>query len=114
MARRLAGDAASPDWGVGFHVQQSIEKSLKAVLCARGIEYPRTHSISVLIDLLGDHSLAVPGERDQLVLLTPYGVLFRYDELGPTDAEMKSLPDRAAMLSLTDAVVAWARANIGG
>jgi predicted nucleotidyltransferase len=35
MARRLAGDPASPDWGIGFHVQQAVEKSLKSVLSAR-------------------------------------------------------------------------------
>ena len=33
MARRLAGDPASPDWGIGFHIQQAVEKSLKSVLC---------------------------------------------------------------------------------
>ena len=36
----------------GFHVQQTIEKSLKAWLALLGKEYPLTHDISALLDLL--------------------------------------------------------------
>ena len=108
MARRLAGDAACPEWGIGFHIQQAVEKAIKAVFCSRGIEYPRTHSISVLLDLLKGHSIEVSFSRESLVILTPYGVLFRYDELGPTEAEMQNLPDRATMLLAAESVVGWA------
>ena len=38
----------------GFHVQQAVEKSLKAWLCAIGITYPFTHQISRLLVLLRD------------------------------------------------------------
>ena len=38
----------------GFHLQQSVEKSLKAWLALRGIDYPRTHDLSVLLGLLED------------------------------------------------------------
>ncbi len=110
MARRLAGDAASPDWGIGFHVQQAVEKALKAVLCSRGVEYPRTHNITALLDMLAEHSLNVPVAKDTMVILTPFGVLFRYDELGPTEEELGSLPDRATMLAVADSVIAWATA----
>ena len=81
MAQRLAGDAASPEWGIGFHVQQAVEKALKAVLSSRGVEYPRTHSISVLLDLLPEDSINLPVSPETLVILTPFGVLFRYDEV---------------------------------
>src|SRR5438552_13279369 len=76
IARRLFGDTASPDWGIGFHVQQAVEKALKAVLCSRSIEYPRTHSISTLLDLLEEHSVAIPVATDALIMLSPYSVLF--------------------------------------
>ncbi len=39
-----------PDEIVGFHGQQAAEKLLKAVLAARGIDFPRTHSIRFLLD----------------------------------------------------------------
>jgi HEPN domain-containing protein len=110
MARQLAVAANTPEWGIGFHVQQAVEKALKAVPCMHGIEYPRTHSISLLLDLLAEHSLHVPVSWQSLVVLTPYGVLFRYDETGPTDAEMANLPDRASLLSTADAVINWASA----
>ncbi len=113
MARRLAGDESTPEWGIGFHVQQAVEKALKAMLCSRGIEYSRTHNLSVLLDLLAEHSLAPPMARQDLVILTPYGILLRYDEAGPTDAELANLPDRAALLAVADAVVMWANGALG-
>ena len=36
----------------GFHVQQAIEKGLKAWLCACGIAYPPTHDLARLLTLL--------------------------------------------------------------
>lgn len=108
MARRLADDPATPEWGVGFHVQQAVEKALKSVLCAKGVEYPRTHSIAALLNLLGVTASEIPVDRAALILLTPYGALLRYDEAGPTEAEMAQLPARAALLAVAAKVVEWA------
>jgi HEPN domain-containing protein len=36
----------------GFHVQQAVEKCLKAWMCAMGVTYPLTHQISRLLVLL--------------------------------------------------------------
>jgi hypothetical protein len=47
-----------PDEIVGFHGQQAAEKLLKAVLAAHGIDFPRTHSLRFLLDLLDDRGLA--------------------------------------------------------
>jgi len=49
-----------PDEIVGFHGQQAAEKLLKAVLAAHRIDFPRTHSIRFLLDLLDDRGLAPP------------------------------------------------------
>ena len=38
----------------GFHVQQTVEKSLKAWMCALGLTYPFTHHINRLLVLLRD------------------------------------------------------------
>lgn len=43
----------------GFHVQQAIEKSLKAWMCALGLTYPFTHHINRLLVLLGDAGASV-------------------------------------------------------
>lgn len=39
------------------HIQQVIEKCLKNLLMLKGIEYPKVHSISVLLRCLGDKEL---------------------------------------------------------
>ena len=31
-----------------YHCQQSVEKSLKAYLCAKGIDVPKTHEVGLL------------------------------------------------------------------
>jgi HEPN domain-containing protein len=36
---------------VGFHAQQAVEKSLKAVLSAHGLEFRRTHDLLTLLQL---------------------------------------------------------------
>jgi HEPN domain-containing protein len=63
---------------VGFHAQQAAEKFIKALLVRYQIEFPKTHSITVLRHLVAqvDQTLA---ERLALAdALTPYGVEFRY------------------------------------
>ena len=51
----LAASAGIGDAIVGFHAQQALEKSLKAVLSAHMIEFRRTHDLVTLLDLLQDH-----------------------------------------------------------
>ena len=38
----------------GFHLQQAVEKSLKAWLILKRIDYPRTHDLNPLLGLLED------------------------------------------------------------
>ncbi|HLF88313.1 MAG TPA: HEPN domain-containing protein [Anaerolineales bacterium] len=47
---------------VGFHAQQAIEKSLKAVLFAHQIEFDRSHDLVKLAGLLRVHQIEVPVE----------------------------------------------------
>jgi HEPN domain-containing protein len=48
----------------GFDAQQSVEKSLKAWLAYLGKEYPLTHDISALLDLLRSNGQDVEGYWD--------------------------------------------------
>jgi HEPN domain-containing protein len=63
---------------VGFHAQQAAEKALKAVLAARSQDFPRTHNLSLLLQLCDDAGWSLPARLEQLDLLTPYGVAARY------------------------------------
>jgi HEPN domain-containing protein len=92
-----------PDQIVGFHGQQAAEKLLKAVLAGHGIEFPRTHSIRFLLDLLADHGLAPPAELDGIAELYPFGVALRYE--APLDEEPL---DRRAVGELLERLRAWA------
>jgi HEPN domain-containing protein len=71
----------------GFHCQQAAEKLLKALLSDAGIGYPRTHNLRVLMDLLADAGHPLPPDLFELDMLTPYGTLFRYEDI-PADSEL--------------------------
>jgi HEPN domain-containing protein len=61
-----------------FHSQQAAEKYLKACLTQRQVEFPKTHNIRELLELVRatDSDLAI-GLR-HAVALTPFGVEARY------------------------------------
>jgi HEPN domain-containing protein len=67
---------------IGFHCQQAAEKLLKALLSESGVDFPRTHNLRFLMDLLTDAGSAVPEDVADLDMLTPFGTLLRYDDLG--------------------------------
>jgi HEPN domain-containing protein len=72
----LLGDQA-PWRLVAYHAQQSAEKCLKAFLVWRGIDFPYTHNIARLLELL---SPLAPW-ADSLVsaaTLTPFAISARY------------------------------------
>ena len=71
----------------GFHCQQAAEKLLKALLSQAGIGYPRTHNLRLLMDLLADSGQPLPTDLSELDILTPYGTLFRYEDL-PAEVEL--------------------------
>ena len=73
--RSMTADA--PVESFGFHVQQAAEKALKAWLALLGEEYPLTHSIETLVEILDDRDAAVEPFRS-LSEYTPYAVEFRY------------------------------------
>lgn len=66
---------------VNFHAQQAVEKSLKAVLYSHQIEFERTHDLVKLATLLSSHDVVLPVSNDQLRLLNPFAVTFRYDDM---------------------------------
>jgi len=81
VLEKLAVDPAFDDETVGFHAQQAAEKLLKALLVHHGVDYPRTHSIGLLLDLLATAGAALPADLNEVEQLTPFGTVFRYDDL---------------------------------
>lgn len=88
--RGMMDRAVFADEVFGFHVQQAIEKALKAWIALLGHRYPTTHDLKRLMDLLKTHE---PRAADFASLneYTPYAVEFRYDP-----EEVRAFPvDRA-------------------
>jgi len=91
---------------LGFHCQQAVEKSLKAALASRAIEFPYTHDLDGLLELCDQNDLDVPAELDGVDRLAPYGVHMRY-------GTSRGAPlDRSQALAWAAAAIGWAQAII--
>lgn len=77
-AERLAGDEDPMRPIIAFHCQQAAEKYLKALLVRHRVEFPRTHNIGELLDLLIPVAGDVAASLREANRLTPYGVEIRY------------------------------------
>jgi HEPN domain-containing protein len=104
--RKLARDLEVADEIVGFHAQQTIEKALKAVLESRGADFPYTHDLGRLFELLED-SGAAPAHHDDALALSPWAAEFRYG-----DVVVGSL-DREGAVAVAAAILDWAEREIG-
>ena len=78
---KLIADPSVPDEIIGFHAQQAIEKTLKAVLTNCGLSYGRTHNLGELLKLLGASGFPLPEEFQETRRLTPFAVDFRYEDI---------------------------------
>jgi len=92
-----------------FHAQQCAEKALKALLIQRGIEFPRTHVLETLLDLLTAAGVGVPPQVDEAFVLTQYAVETRY----PGEWEPVSQEEARQALDMAADVLAWAEMQIG-
>jgi HEPN domain-containing protein len=108
VLERLLGDRDVDDDTLGFHAQQAAEKLLKAALASRKADYPRTHNLGVLIELLSGIGVELPGDLADIDRLTPFGTVFRYDEVLPQGEH-----DRARWLRWIRGLRAFVEAGIG-
>jgi HEPN domain-containing protein len=104
----LAARALLPVEGVtdailGFHTQQAVEKSLKAVLALREVEFPYTHDLDGLLELCQENDIDVPETLSEVDRLSPYGVQLRYGASTPSGL------DRDQALRWADSAVEWAQ-----
>ena len=68
---KLIDDPEIEDDLLGFHAQQAAEKILKALLAARGVDYPKTHNLRVLIELLAAEDIRLPAKLAEIDRLNP-------------------------------------------
>lgn len=90
-----------------FHAQQAVEKSLKGLLVAKGVVFPKTHNIRTLIDIL-PKDLALPAEIEKTSGLTDYAVMSRY----PSVFEPVSEEEYQEAIQLAEFAIEWVKKNI--
>lgn len=88
-----------------FHAQQAVEKSVKAVLVFRGIDFPKVHSLTRLIDLL-PADIERTSRLIQSARLTVYATVFRYP--GEDDEPDVSTDKYQEAVRLAETVFKWA------
>ena len=89
-----------------FHAQQAVEKSLKAALFSRRIEFRRTHNLTELAQLLRQGGIEMPVPDDLLERLTPFAVTFRYDDM---DIDLTA---REEAVGFVEEVRRWAETQV--
>ena len=63
---------------VCFHSQQAAEKYLKAFLTYHQVEFPKTHDIDELLDMIAPIDSKLSKSLRDVIMLTNYGVDVRY------------------------------------
>ncbi len=109
----MANIERHPDILIGtlcFHVQQCVVKSLKAILLFRGIKFPQTHNIGILVELVKKSGLQFPDDFESVITLTHHVAEGRY----PHDLEPMTLEQYNEELALAKNVYKWAVNIISG
>ena len=73
----LAGGSAYAE-AVAFHAQQAAEKYLKSLLVFRQVEFPKTHDIGLLLELVSKFDEGLSTQLARASYLSPFGVEYRY------------------------------------
>lgn len=103
-AKLLISHASINDEVFGFHLQQTVEKLAKAVLAWHKVEYPFTHDVAKLMDMLDKNRLTIPTRFDNLGRLTPFAEDLRYENAAVGTVAI----DRQAAFDAVQEFAAWA------
>jgi len=99
-AERLLRDSDPIREAIAFHCQQAVEKYVKAFLVRHQVEFPKTHNLGQLRDLVALVAPELAASLEPAEVLTPYGVEIRYpgdfpDVLPGQEAAIFELTSRA-------------------
>ncbi len=103
VLQKLINDPTINTETLGFHAQQAAEKLIKALLALGGHDYPRTHDLGLLLDLLDSVDVRIPESLLTVENLTPFATVFRYDDL-PLEASINRQEWLSLLLALEEFV----------
>lgn len=86
-----------------FDCQQAVEKTIKALLIFRHKEFPYTHSIARLLELVSEEGIKIPDKIKRAIDLTDYAVRTRY----PGEMESVDEEEYEEALALAEGVYYW-------
>jgi HEPN domain-containing protein len=78
LARHLIEERHSYCEAIAFHSQQTVEKLLKGFLVYHQVEFPKTHNLGELLDLVATREPTLALALGDITALNPYGVEYRY------------------------------------
>jgi HEPN domain-containing protein len=61
-----------------FHLQQAVEKYLKALICYNGVHFEKIHDIDKIITVCRNNSIDIPDYIEVFIELNQYAVEGRY------------------------------------
>ena len=93
-----------------FNAQQATEKALKAVCLYKEQDFPKTHSVTRLVDILEATGVEIPEQVKAADILTQYAVQTRY----PGPIEEITFEEYQGALAIAARVVFWAESIISG
>jgi HEPN domain-containing protein len=76
--RLLEGNSELDLEVICFHLQQSAEKIMKAILSKNQIYYPKIHDLETLVNLLTENNIDLHTNHELLLELNDYAVEGRY------------------------------------
>lgn len=91
-----------------FDCQQSVEKALKSLLIFNNIQFPYTHTISKLLEIIKEKVVDIPDFVIESVILSDYAVLTRY----PGDYEPVNESEFLYALEIAKLVYNWVKEQI--
>ena len=109
VAQRLLADRSSAPRFVCLHSQQAAEKALKAALAIEEIDYPFTHDLNALRNML-PHSWSVRADHPDLTELSQWAVEARYPGEWAEATEADAIRAESQARTVRDSVVG-ARTN---
>lgn len=107
LVEKVLEDTQIANEVVGYHCQQALEKLLKARLVDLGVNYPKTHNLQTLVELLEDQGKQLPDCLADLDILTPFATIYRYED-PPQIADF----DRKAAREFIRRMRAWVEAEL--
>ncbi len=93
---------------VAFHAQQAAEKAIKAILTSTRTDFPKTHDLARLMDLLPANP-PVPTSADDLEWLSYFGTAGRYVMDDVMAGSEPGWEDAAQAFRLAEEILDWAR-----